>query len=60
MSKLVAGFQLTDWHDWQHFKTLVPATMADEAYRLALIECCPDGCRKGLELTPPPTPTIDK
>lgn len=28
MSKLVARFQLSDWHNWQRFKPLVPTAMA--------------------------------
>lgn len=50
MSKLVAGFQWSDWHSWQHFKPLVPTVMADNARWLALAVCSADGCRLGLEV----------
>lgn len=36
MSKLVARFQLSDWHNWQRFKPLVPTAMAVNIRWLAL------------------------
>lgn len=50
MSKLVARFQLLDWHNWQHFKPPVLTTAVDDAWRLAMAACHPDGWRLGLKL----------